>query len=149
MLSNPQQTGNSSPDYPGLVSLILVPLLEHPETLRIDSEKTNGNQRVWLRLAFESSDKGRVFGRGGRNIQALRTLLNTAATAAAQSVYLDVYDGEDPTAPKTQGKNTKRDSHNAGEGRHSKGGRNGEKTESKRQKSQTSDAPKPSLREKH
>ena len=47
--------------------------------------------RVWLRIAFESEDKGRVFGRGGRNIQAIRTVIAAAAAAAGHSVYLDIY----------------------------------------------------------
>ena len=48
-------------------------------------------KRAWIRIAFESSDKGKVFGRGGRNIQAIRTVIAAAAQAAGQSVYLDIY----------------------------------------------------------
>jgi len=46
-------------------------------------------KRAWVRVAFESEDKGRVFGRGGRNIEAIRTVI--AAAAAGHSVYLDIY----------------------------------------------------------
>lgn len=48
-------------------------------------------KRAWIRIAFDSSDKGKVFGRGGRNIQAIRTVVAAAATAAGQSVHLDIY----------------------------------------------------------
>jgi predicted RNA-binding protein YlqC (UPF0109 family) len=69
--------------------------LESPGSLRIDCEQFNHDQRVWIRLAFEGEDKGRVFGRGGRNLQAIRTVLATAAAAAGQSLYLDIYESQD------------------------------------------------------
>jgi len=91
----PNTTGlSTSPDYYGLVKFLIHPLLDAPEALSIDCEKSNNNQRVWVRLAFESTDKGRVFGRSGRNIQAIRTVLRTTATTAGQSLYLDIYESE-------------------------------------------------------
>jgi len=42
-------------------------------------------------VAFEGEDKGRVFGRGGRNIQGIRTVIAAAAALAGHSVYLDIY----------------------------------------------------------
>ncbi len=48
-------------------------------------------KRAWIRIAFEGTDKGKVFGRGGRNIQAIRTVIAAAAQAAGHSVYLDIY----------------------------------------------------------
>jgi predicted RNA-binding protein YlqC (UPF0109 family) len=67
------------------------PFLESPESLSIDCEISHTLNRVWIRIAFESADKGKVFGRGGRNIQAMRTVIAAAASAAGQSVYLDIY----------------------------------------------------------
>lgn len=67
------------------------PFLESPETLSIDCEISHTLKRVWIRIAFESQDKGKVFGRGGRNIQAIRTVIAAAAEVAGQSVYLDMY----------------------------------------------------------
>ncbi|BBA78712.1 hypothetical protein RGRSB_0079 [cyanobacterium endosymbiont of Rhopalodia gibberula] len=81
-----------SPDYLGLVEFLVEPLLESPDSLSVDCEQVNKNQRVWIRLAFEDNDKGRIFGRSGRNIQAIRMVLQVAATAAGQSLYLDIYD---------------------------------------------------------
>jgi len=43
-------------------------------------------------MAFDGEDKGRVFGRGGRNIQAIRTVIQGVAKIAGESVYLDIYD---------------------------------------------------------
>lgn len=84
---------DASPDYVGLVRFLVEPFLESPQRLSVDCEKSQAKERVWIRLAFEGTDKGRVFGRGGRNIQAIRTVLQAAAQAAGQSVHLDIYDG--------------------------------------------------------
>ena len=85
---------NASPDYVALVRFLIEPFLESPTSLSIDCEKSNANERVWIRLAFEGADKGRVFGRGGRNIQAIRTVIQAAAQAAGQSAHLDIYDSD-------------------------------------------------------
>ena len=89
------QVNPTGPDYLGLVEFLVGRLLESPDALSIDCERANNNQKVWIRLAFEDMDKGRVFGRGGRNLQAIRTVLQMAAIAAGQSLYLDIYETED------------------------------------------------------
>lgn len=81
----------ASPNYVGLVKFLMQPFLESPETLSIDCEISHTLKRVWIRIAFESKDKGKVFGRGGRNIQAIRTVIAAAAEVAGQTVYLDMY----------------------------------------------------------
>jgi predicted RNA-binding protein YlqC (UPF0109 family) len=88
------QVAHPSPDYPRLVDFLVSPFLESPETLSVDCEEFNQKCRVWIRLAFETSDKGRVYGRGGRNLQAIRTVLETAAAAAGQSLHLEVYESQ-------------------------------------------------------
>ncbi|WP_414551353.1 KH domain-containing protein [Anabaena sp. CCY 0017] len=84
-------SSQASPDYVGLVKFLMQPFLESPETLSIDCEISQTLKRVWIRIAFESQDKGKVFGRGGRNIQAIRTVIAAAAEFAGESVYLDMY----------------------------------------------------------
>jgi uncharacterized protein len=95
---------NPSPDYSVLVKFLLGPFLESPESLSIDCEQANENRRVWIRLAFEGEDKGRVFGRGGRNLQAIRTVLATASAAAGQVVYLDIYEDQSDKPPRREGR---------------------------------------------
>lgn len=85
---------NSTPDYIGLVKFLIEPFLESPESLSIDCERSPARARAWIRLAFEGADKGRVFGRGGRNIQAIRTVIQAAAQAVGESVNLDIYDAQ-------------------------------------------------------
>lgn len=107
MPHQPQPPKVRQPDYEGLLRFLLEPLVEAPESLRYDCERFNQNRRVWIRLALEQNDKGRVFGRGGRNIQAIRAILNAAAALAQQSVYLEIYGGSESTvqreAPRRSG----------------------------------------------
>lgn len=86
----------ASPNYVELVRFLVQPFLESPETLSVDCEISQSLNRVWVRIAFESTDKGKVFGRGGRNIQAIRTVIAAAAAAAGQSTYLDIYGSTTP-----------------------------------------------------
>ena len=85
----PQPT--ASPDYIALVHFLVEPFLVSPEGLKLDYETAQGGSRVWLRLALEGEDKGRLFGRWGKNIQSIRTLLQMAAAQAGQSLHLEVY----------------------------------------------------------
>lgn len=89
-----EQSGKTNPDYLGLVRFLLSPFLESPDSLSLDCEQSNHNQRVLVRVAFDGTDKGRVYGRGGRNLQAIRTVLATAAALAGQSLSLDIYDSQ-------------------------------------------------------
>ncbi|HEY9748703.1 MAG TPA: KH domain-containing protein [Allocoleopsis sp.] len=90
--STPSRSAN--PNYAGLVRFLIQPFLESPESLKVDCEISTSRPRIWIRLAFDSSDKGRVFGRGGRNIQAIRTVLEAAAQSSGQAVYLDIFGGD-------------------------------------------------------
>lgn len=78
------------PDYVGLVRHLLQPLLEPGESLRLDSETTKAGRRVLLRLAAEDAAMPRILGRGGRNLQAVRAILNAAAELAGQQIHLEV-----------------------------------------------------------
>lgn len=92
----------SSPDYIGLVKFLLEPFLEENESLRVDCEHVASTNKIWLRVAFDSGYKGKVFGRGGRNIQAVGKILQTAAANADRSLRLDVYNSDRPKTAKPQ-----------------------------------------------
>ncbi len=79
------------PDYVGLVRFLVTPFLESPDSLKVDCEVVSSRARVLLRVAFDGEDKGRVFGRGGRNIQAIRTVLQAIAQTTGYVLHLDVY----------------------------------------------------------
>jgi len=77
-------------DYAEIVRFLIGPFLDSPEALRIHCESSRSG-RVLIRLAVEGEQKGKVFGRGGRNIQAVRTTIQAIAKATNQKVHLDVY----------------------------------------------------------
>lgn len=80
------------PDYNALISFLLKPLLAHPEALRVDFESNSKSDRVWIRVAFDPEDRGRIFGKGGRTIQAVRTVVMTAAEEAGHNARFEVFD---------------------------------------------------------
>ncbi|BAU14926.1 hypothetical protein LEP3755_54820 [Leptolyngbya sp. NIES-3755] len=84
---------SATPDYAGLIRFLVQPFLETPDALRVDCEVLVNGSRIWVRMAFEGTDKGRVFGRGGRNVQAIRSAIEGVAKAAGQTVSLDIYGG--------------------------------------------------------
>ncbi len=88
------QTIVINPDYCGLVTYLVKPFLESPDSLKVDCEISPRSSRVLVRVAFEGEDKGRVFGRGGRNIQAIRTVLQAIAQVAGQTAHLEVFGGQ-------------------------------------------------------
>lgn len=97
MPETPSSLQEASPDYIGLVRFLVAPFLESPASLSVDCERSASKGRVWIRLAFEGADKGRVFGRGGRNIQAIRMVIQAVALAAGQSAHLDIYESQTRT----------------------------------------------------
>jgi uncharacterized protein len=101
-LSGDQIAG--SPDYEQLARFLIEPFLENPQSLKINSELNPQSKKIWLRVAFDKSDRGKVFGRGGRNIQAIRTTIQTAATASGESVFLDIYSDEPPQVDDSSGR---------------------------------------------
>jgi uncharacterized protein len=78
-------------DYVHLVRFLISPFLDSPELLKVDCETSPRTMRVLIRLAVEGDDKGRVFGRGGRNVQAVRTVVQAVAQAAGHLVHLEVF----------------------------------------------------------
>jgi len=78
-------------DYVRLVKFLVEPFLSSPDALRLDCEVSPRTERILLRLAIEGEDKGKVFGRGGRNLQAIRSVVEAAAKLAGASVHLEVY----------------------------------------------------------
>lgn len=88
-MSSPQL--QSGPNYDELVKFLVVPFLESPDSLKVDSEVSPRTSRVLIRMAVEGEDKGRVFGRGGRNIQSIRTVLQAVALASGQMAHLEIF----------------------------------------------------------
>ena len=111
-------TQSNLPDYGQLVKFLFQPFLSTTEPIGVDCEYTLDRHRVWIRVAVASSDQGSAFGRGGRNIQAIRTVLQAAATAVGQSIHLDVY-GSNSSSRERDSDRTTRDDEPANPGRSS------------------------------
>ena len=79
------------PDYEQLVKFLFKPFLSATEAIGVDCEYTIERRRIWIRVAVATADQGSAFGRGGRNIQAIRTVVQAAAATVGQSIHLDVY----------------------------------------------------------
>lgn len=63
-------------------------IVDHPGEVRVD-EMSSPRGQV-LEIHVHPEDRGRVIGRGGRNAQALRTLIG--ALASGERVRVDVAD---------------------------------------------------------
>ncbi len=84
-------------DYEALARFLMDPFLDKPEVLKFHSENLAGGKKLWLRAAFdEAEDKGHVFGRGGRNIQAVRTVIAATAKLSDMTVNLSVFGEPEP-----------------------------------------------------
>ena len=81
-----------SPNYLKLLSFLIEPLLDSPDSLKIDCEEITSTKRVWIRVAVDEGDKGRIYGRGGRNIQSIQMVLAIAAKQVEQTLYLEIYE---------------------------------------------------------
>ena len=80
------------PDYTALISFLLKPLLTHPDALKVDFESNVNSDRIWIRVAFDPEDRDHIFGKGGKIVQAIRTVVMTAAEEVGHSARLEVFD---------------------------------------------------------
>mgnify|MGYP001809764043 CR=1 FL=1 len=90
-ITTPDGKPATQPDYVGLVRFLMTPFLQHPEALKIDCERSR--QRVFVRVAIDEADQGRAYGRGGRNIDAVRHVLMACARVAGEVARLDIFGG--------------------------------------------------------
>ena len=118
----PLPSDESSVDYAEVVRFLVNPFLDSPDSLRVSCETSQRSGRVLIRIAIEGEDKGKVFGRGGRNIQAVRTALQAVSQAVNQKVHLEVFGSESSQrgGDRPSGDNPRRSSPNRPARRHSR-----------------------------
>ena len=78
------------------LSDVLMPLLDHPDAFRV--EVTGEGRKRDVLVFADPKDRGRIIGKHGRMISALRTLCKTAGDKAGLAVDLELYDGDEPEA---------------------------------------------------
>ncbi len=71
-----------------LLMRIVKQLVDNPEEVKVKEVK--GEQNIILELSTAKEDIGKVIGKQGRTIKALRTLLNAASVKTGHRVTLEV-----------------------------------------------------------
>jgi len=70
------------------VEFIVKHLVDKPDEVRVTEIK--GEQTMVLELHVGAGDYGKVIGKRGKNIQAIRTLLNAASRKVRKRVTLEI-----------------------------------------------------------
>lgn len=76
-----------------LLRNLILPLIEHPDDLRIESEAQE--DATLLRVHLHDEDIGRVIGRQGRRAEALRSILKAKGNTLGERLYIDICDGSE------------------------------------------------------
>jgi predicted RNA-binding protein YlqC (UPF0109 family) len=73
---------------------VLRQLVEYPEDILLT--KHEGPRKVVFKLRLRKSDIGKVVGKHGQTLTAIRSLLNAAALRHGQRAFLDIIEDEMP-----------------------------------------------------
>jgi predicted RNA-binding protein YlqC (UPF0109 family) len=74
-----------------LLEYLVRALVDHPDEVEVEGfDEEDGTIVLELRVAGD--DTGKVIGRGGRTVAALRTVMKAAAVRDGQRVLVDVVD---------------------------------------------------------
>jgi len=71
-----------------LLAYLARELVDHPDAVRVDTEERDG--AVVLVLHVASEDVGKVIGRGGRIVRALRTVLRATGVRQGRRVLVEI-----------------------------------------------------------
>jgi predicted RNA-binding protein YlqC (UPF0109 family) len=71
-----------------LLAFLARELVDDPEAVRVDSEDRDG--AIVLRLHVAPEDVGKVIGRGGRIVRALRTIMRATAVRDGRRVLVEI-----------------------------------------------------------
>jgi uncharacterized protein len=76
-------------DYKAMVEFIARSIAEKPDQVEINAfERGHGTVAIKIKMADE--DMGRLIGKAGRNIEALRTLVRVASLRERKRVFVDM-----------------------------------------------------------
>ncbi|MCA1594871.1 MAG: KH domain-containing protein [Chloroflexi bacterium] len=73
-----------------VVEILVSRLVNEPDQVNIEIEETGTNVHVQVRV--DAGDRGKIIGRRGRVINAIRSVAGVAAVKAGQRVTIDVPD---------------------------------------------------------
>jgi len=77
--------------YEELVGRVVTPLVEFPDQLVVTT--SSREDVVLIELQVNPSDSGRVIGKGGETIRAIRTLIELSATRRGARAHFELRDG--------------------------------------------------------
>ena len=75
----------------GLVESVIRPLIDNPDDLVIDARETEDGS-IFVEVRVNEEDAGKVIGRQGRVIKAIRTLARAAASSTNTHVDVELLD---------------------------------------------------------
>jgi predicted RNA-binding protein YlqC (UPF0109 family) len=73
-----------------LLAYLARELVDDPDAVRVDAEERDG--ALVLRLHVAPDDIGKVIGRGGRIVRALRTVVRASAVREGRRVLVEIAD---------------------------------------------------------
>jgi len=71
-----------------LLAFLARELVDDPEAVRVEAEEREG--ALVLRLHVAADDVGKVIGRGGRIVRALRTIMRASAVREGRRVLVEI-----------------------------------------------------------
>ena len=77
-------------DYKALVEFVARSLAENPDRVDIIAME-RGHGTLALKVKMADEDMGRLIGKAGRNIEALRTLVRVASLRERRRVFVDMW----------------------------------------------------------
>jgi len=81
-------------DYVDLVDYIVKNIVDHPEAVVVEAVQGRGRSET-LEIRLDPGDVGRVIGKGGRNIEAIRSLVKASAIKEHHRVNVEVIADDD------------------------------------------------------
>ncbi|MCR4818185.1 MAG: KH domain-containing protein [Fretibacterium sp.] len=75
-------------NYKELVEFVVKHLVTQPDAVSVESSDEDGGAKVMIRVAHE--DVGRIIGKRGATINAIRLLAKAAAVKAGERVDVDI-----------------------------------------------------------
>jgi len=83
-------------DMKAFIEFVVKALVDHPE--QVDVREVDGERVVVFELRLNQTDVGKVIGKSGRTITAIRTLLTSAAAKQGKRAMLEIVEpGERPS----------------------------------------------------
>jgi len=71
-----------------LLAYLALELVDEPDAVRVETEEREG--ALVLRLHVAADDVGKVIGRGGRIVRALRTVVRASAAREGRRVLIEI-----------------------------------------------------------